>query len=207
MQRRQGLHPAASLLLNYSYKFIISNHYYKFFITPKGTLPYVKCPLWVPNHLQDAKGDLAPRSFLKCYACAAQTMLKPENERILSQLPQNALLSPTSIQGAVQEVSADRVEELKEDFPWIVNLKGVLKGGTLWMPFTDFQARLMEFLKTNAADGIPANSVDDLVKLLLSLGIITKGSDGQINMPEIYLHGFGLKRKSGKVVKPNTAHF
>lgn len=31
---------------------------------------------WVPNHLQDANGDLAPRSFLKCYACAAKVMLQ-----------------------------------------------------------------------------------------------------------------------------------
>ena len=30
---------------------------------------------WVPNHLQDANGDLAPRSFLKCYACAAKVKM------------------------------------------------------------------------------------------------------------------------------------
>ena len=152
---------------------------------------------WVPNHLQDANGDLAPRPFLKCYACAAQTMLKPENERILSQLSSNALMSPSSIQGAVQEVSADRVEELKEDFPWIVHLKSTLEGGTLLMPYADFRARLEVFLRMNAKDSIPANSVDDLIKLLLSLGIIIQGTDGRINMPEIYLHGFGLKRKGG----------
>lgn len=152
---------------------------------------------WVPNHLQDANGDLAPRSFLKCYACAAQTMLKPENERMLSQLSANALMSPSSIQGAVQEVSADRVEELKEDFPWIANLKSNLVGGTLLMSSAEFRGRLESFLKMNTNDNVPANSVDDLVKLLLSLGIIIQGVDERINMPEIYLHGFGLKRKGG----------
>ena len=106
-------------------------------------------------------------------------------------------MSPSSIQGAVQEVSADRVEELKEDFPWIVNLKSALEGGTLLMPYADFRDRLEIFLKMNEKDNIPANSVDDLIKLLLSLGIIIQGTDGRINMPEIYLHGFGLKRKGG----------
>lgn len=78
---------------------------------------------WVPNHLQDANGDLAPRSFLKCYACAAKVMLQTENPKTQSL---TALLTASSIQGAVQEVSADRVAELKEDFPWLENLKAVL---------------------------------------------------------------------------------
>ena len=115
---------------------------------------------WVPNHLQDANGDLAPRSFLKCYACAAKVMLQTENPKTQSL---TALLTASSIQGAVQEVSADRVAELKEDFPWLENLKAVLEGETL----------------------------------LMSLGIIQRNTDERINMPEIYLHGFGLRRKDG----------
>ena len=79
----------------------------------------------MPNHLQDANGDLAPRSFLKCYACAAKVMLQTENPKTQSL---TALLTASSIQGAVQEVSADRVAELKEDFPWLENLKAVLEG-------------------------------------------------------------------------------
>lgn len=152
---------------------------------------------WVPNHLQDANGDLAPRAFLKCFACAAQTMLKPENERILLQLNSDLLMNPSSIQGAVQEVSEDRVEELTEDFPWLANLKSALEGGALWMPLADFQDRLGIFLKSNDKKDIPADSVDKLMQLLIELGIIIQGSDSRINMPEIYLHGFGLKRKGG----------
>ena len=153
--------------------------------------------LWVPNHLQDANGDLAPRSFLKCYACAAQTMLKPENEKTLGSLAPRALMNPSSIQGAVQEVSADRVDELQEDFPWISNLKNVLEGGTLLMPSADFRQCLAEFLAKNTMENNPANTIDELMALLLSLGIIIISTDDRINMPEIYLHGFGLKRKGG----------
>lgn len=149
---------------------------------------------WVPNHLQDANGDLAPRSFLKCYACAAQTMLRTESTKGSSSI---ALLTPSSIQGAVQEVSTDRVAELKEDFPWIENLKNVLEGGTLLMPLNDFKKRLKTLLNTKSEIKPPVSSVDELMNLLLSLGIILKGTDGRINMPEIYLHGFGLRRKGG----------
>lgn len=152
--------------------------------------------LWVPNHLQDANGDLSPRSFLKCYSCAAQTMLSPIGEKMLLQLSDTALLNPSAIQGAVQEVSAYRVTELGEDFPWIARLKNVLSGGTLLMPEDEFKERLAIFLK-NAPKDLPVESVDNLLNLLLSLGIITQSTDNRINMPEIYLHGFGLKRKGG----------
>jgi hypothetical protein len=106
-------------------------------------------------------------------------------------------MNPSSIQGAVQEVSADRVDELQEDFPWISNLKNVLEGGTLLMPSADFRQCLAEFLAKNTMENNPANTIDELMALLLSLGIIIISTDDRINMPEIYLHGFGLKRKGG----------
>ena len=152
--------------------------------------------LWVPNHLQDANGDLSPRSFLKCYSCAAQTMLQPGNEKALEQLSGTALLSPSAIQGAVQEVSSYRVKELEEDFPWITSLKDVLEGKTLLMQEEDFKKCLEDLLSKKPTD-LPANSIDKLEDLLISLGIILKSPDKRINMPEIYLHGFGLKRKGG----------
>jgi hypothetical protein len=153
--------------------------------------------LWTPNHLQDAKGELAPRSFLKCYSFAAQTMLKSGNEKLLAQLEKTYLLTPSSIQGAVQEVSQDRVEELKEDFPWLSELKEVLTGETLLMSETDFKVRLKQLIDRANPEMLPANTVEGMERILQELGIVSKSSDGRINMPEIYLHGFGLKRKGG----------
>ena len=43
----------------------------------------------------------------------------------------------------------------------------------------------------------PVRTVEELMNLLMSLGIIQKNTDERINMPEIYLHGFGLRRKGG----------
>ena len=147
---------------------------------------------WVPNHLQDANGDLAPRSFLKCYACAAKVML--QNPKTQST---TALLTASSIQGAVQEVSADRVAELKEDFPWLENLKTVLEGETLLMPGMEFRKKMKQLLDMDTKVKPPVRTVEELMNLLMSLGIIQKNTDERINMPEIYLHGFGLRRKGG----------
>ena len=143
---------------------------------------------WVPNHLQDANGDLAPRSFLKCYACAAKVML--QNPKTQST---TALLTASSIQGAVQ----DRVAELKEDFPWLENLKTVLEGETLLMPGMEFRKKMKQLLDMDTKVKPPVRTVEELMNLLMSLGIIQKNTDERINMPEIYLHGFGLRRKGG----------
>ena len=147
---------------------------------------------WVPNHLQDANGDLAPRSFLKCYACAAKVMLQNPKTQ-----PTTALLTASSIQGAVQEVSADRVAELKEDFPWLENLKTVLEGETLLMSGADFRKNMKRFLDMNTKVKPPVGTVEELMNLLMSLVIIQRNTDERITMPEIYLHGFGLRRKDG----------
>lgn len=147
---------------------------------------------WVPNHLQDANGNLAPRSFLKCYSCAAKVML--QNPKMQ---PTTALLTASSIQGAVQEVSADRVSELKEDFPWLENLKTVLEGETLLMSGADFRKKMKRLLDMDTKVKPPVGTVEELMNLLMSLGIIQKNTDERINMPEIYLHGFGLRRRGG----------
>ena len=116
---------------------------------------------WVPNHLQDANGDLAPRSFLKCYACAAKVMLQNPKTQ-----PTTALLTASSIQGAVQEVSADRVAELKEDFPWLENLKTVLEGETLLMSGADFRKKMKRLLDWLAAKRwITETEIADRIRL------------------------------------------
>ena len=148
---------------------------------------------WIPNHLQDANGNLAPRSFLKCYVYAAKIMLQT-NPKTQST---TALLTASSIQGAVQEVSTDRVSELKEDFPWLENLKTVLEGETLLMSGADFRKKMKRLLDMDTKVKPPVGTVEELMNLLMSLGIIQKNTDERINMPEIYLHGFGLRRKGG----------
>ena len=54
----------------------------------------------VPNHIQDANGEMAPRAFLKCFAFAAEDMLSHGDD--ISKLEADRLLLPTRLQGLSQ---------------------------------------------------------------------------------------------------------
>lgn len=158
---------------------------------------------WVPNHIQDANGEVAPRSFLKCFAFAAQEML--EHKMDVTGLEGERILSPTSLQGAVAKVSADRVQELTlEEYLWLQDLIGRLKGKTMLMKQEDFLRYLApKNWAEEDRERLPGKTDADILEALVTLGIVMKTADGRINVPEIYLHGFGLKRKGG-IKRPKT---
>ena len=151
---------------------------------------------WMPNHLQDAKGALVPRSFLKCFAIAAKGMLTHPDE--IKKLTGNRLILPSMIQNALVRVSEDRVEELKEEYPWLEKLKTMLSGLTMLVSRDAFLERIdMNQWPENQRKKLPSQNVQGIFQVLQKLGIILVASDGRINMPEIYLHGFGMKRRGG----------
>lgn len=151
---------------------------------------------WMPNHLQDAKGALAPRAFLKCFSFAAQGMLTHPDE--ISRLENNRLILPSMIQNALVRVSEDRVAELKEEYPWLEELKTMLSGLTMLVGRDLFLERIdMSQWTEKHRKKLPSQNAQGIFQVLQKLGIILVASDGRINMPEIYLHGFGVKRKGG----------
>ena len=160
--------------------------------SPKQGLSYQ----WMPNHLQDAKGALAPRSFLKCFSIAAQGMLAHPVE--IDNLTERRLILPSMIQSALVRVSEDRVNELKEEYPWLEKLKTMLSGLTMLMSRDLFleQIDISQWTEEQRKK-LPSQNAQGIFLLLQKLGIILVASDGRINMPEIYLHGFGMKRKGG----------
>lgn len=73
---------------------------------------------WVSNHIQDANGELSPRPFLKCFVFAAQELCVHQGE--VEKLEEDKLIWPPRLQGALVEVSNDRVKELVEDeYAWL----------------------------------------------------------------------------------------
>lgn len=150
---------------------------------------------WAPNHLQDTHGVLSPRSFMKCYSVAAKKMLaSPDKEKT----QKNRILLPAMIQGAVQAVSVERVMELQEEYPWLEQLKKALAGTTLLIPKNDFINKIrMDLWDAKAQERLPATSPQGIFDVLQKLGIVYVAKDGRVNVPEIYLHGFGMKRKGG----------
>lgn len=158
--------------------------------TPKCGYSYT----WVPNHIQDANGELAPRPFLKCFSFAAEEMLLHEE-----YLEENKLLSPTRLQGALAKVSKDRVEELtSEEYQWLQNLIDRLYDKTMLMDKKEFLEYLNPLLWPEEKQcELPGKTNVEILEALLAMGIVMETLDNRINVPEIYLHGFKLKRKGG----------
>ncbi len=152
---------------------------------------------WVPNHIQDANGEIAPRAFLKCFAFAAEEMLNHRSD--VATLEDERILQPTRLQGAVAKVSVDRVQELtQEEYQWLQNLIGRLNGRTMLMELDEFLDYLdPENWPVTERDKVPGKTGMEILEILITLGIVMKTADERINIPEIYLHGFGLKRKGG----------
>jgi hypothetical protein len=154
---------------------------------------------WIPNHLQDAGGRIAPRSFLKLFSLAASRRLERFNEQNEQSLPETTLLQPSDLQGALMDTSEDRIRELaQEEYPWLEALKTSLTG--LEVPTA--KAKFLEVIgATQWSEQLgkrpPTSNQEEVLKHLLQLGIVESRSDGRINMPEIYLYGFEVKRRGG----------
>lgn len=161
--------------------------------SPKRGLSYQ----WMPNHLQDANGALAPRAFIKCFSTAAVGMLN--DERALASLEEDRLILPTMIQNALVSVSEDRVKELSvEEYPWLETLKPMLQGMTMLVDQRTF-LNAIDMTRWTDEDRkkLPSQTEIGLFDVLMKLGIVYLASDGRVNVPEIYLHGFGMKRRGG----------
>ena len=150
---------------------------------------------WIPNHLQDADGRIAPRSFLKLFVLAAELRIQQH-----STVEQNmVLLQPSDLQGALIDTSKARIIELtQEEYPWLESLKTSL--AELVVPVE--KDRFLEAVEsTNWSEKPekqpPVINPEEILKYLLQLGIVESRSDGRINMPEIYMYGFKVKRKGG----------
>ncbi len=151
---------------------------------------------WMPNHLQDANGALAPRSFLKCFSAAAEGMLTRPGE--MGKLAKDQLILPSMIQNALVSVSEDRVNELAEEYPWLKKLKTQLEGLTMLVDRESFLERIdMSAWVGDERNSLPEQSSQGIFHVLQKLGIVMIAKDGRVNVPEIYLHGFGMKRKGG----------
>lgn len=154
-----------------------------------------KTYFWISNHLKDAGERIYPRTFLKLFSLAATRRLGEFNPK---NLPRDTLLTPSDLQGALVETSNDRIRELLDEYPWLEPLKNSLNG--LKVPVTEeiFLERI-ENTRWSEETGKqpPISQPAEIMRYLLKLGIIEIRSDQRVNMPEIYMYGFGVKRPGG----------
>ncbi len=148
---------------------------------------------WLPKHLQDANGEIVPRSILNLLALAAKDEL--DHYRAKGDF----LLSPLSIRQVIEEVSDHRVRELSEEYPWLEIIRPQLEGQEVPMPrqrFTDLLQKI-DWQSPPPTDRPISQKPSDIVDQLLKIGVLRLTSDGRIHVPDIYLYGFKMKRRGG----------
>lgn len=153
---------------------------------------------WLFGHLADMHGQVTPRSFLAALRCAAS---------IPSRDGQEYLLHYESIKTGVQEASKIRVEELKEDYPWIDSVLKPLSRLVVPCSFQEIKdvwsannvlGRLREEIQSAQVKLPPRESTPDgVLEHLEQLGLMERLRDRRINMPDVYRVGYGLGRKGG----------
>jgi len=147
---------------------------------------------WIPNHLQDANGEIVPRSIINLFSLAAE-------DELAHHRATNTLLSPVSFGAAIEQVSERRIKELEEEYPWLAAVRLPLQGQQV--PMTN--ERLSELLQQVDWSGVDRDrlpvSTDPkrLINDMLQIGILRLTSEKRIHVPDIYLYGFDLKRKGG----------
>jgi hypothetical protein len=153
---------------------------------------------WAIGHLADGRGQTSPRSFLAAIHQAADDSLEryPLHEFALHF---------ESIKRGIQKASEIRVAEVAEDYPWVKDVLGELKGLNVPCAYDDLQARWAKRFPHGPnsihSDRLPAQHADrgwdGIRDDLQRLGLIETKKDGRIDMPDLYRVGFGLGRKGG----------
>jgi hypothetical protein len=152
---------------------------------------------WIPTHLQDGHGQVLPRSFVKLFDKAAQI----EQGTLKAKWPK--LLHHSALRGALDKVSLDRMEEFKEELPWIERVRLRLVEAGLNVPIDRqlLQRELNKIVWSQTSERPPQSSGYDLLQYLGELGIFYMRPDNRVDVRDIYLDGLGFKRKGG-VKKP-----
>ncbi|HZF86969.1 hypothetical protein [Streptomyces sp.] len=166
---------------------------------------------WVPNHLQDGKGRVSPRTWLLALRTAADLTAA---RYAMQPYP----LHYEALRESLHEASRVRVNELKEDIGWAAAAIGQLEGEQVPMEpshvrFLWEQGGLTGILRDMAAadegaegpeggreGGSGPRDADDLFALieeLVDLGVLTKRTSGALDLPDVYRLAFNIGRKGG----------
>jgi hypothetical protein len=154
---------------------------------------------WLLDHIRDGNGRAMPRALVRLVELAAGEELR------VPQASGMQLLHPVSLRKALDEVSRQHVQGLTDLFPW-QGLKERLERA----PTVPWERREVTELLRAGWDGYwgergirpPASTPRELVDYLIEIGVFRLRRGGavekdRIDVPDLFLAGFGLKRKGG----------
>lgn len=160
---------------------------------------------WVFAHLYDGNQHISPRTMVRLFECAAT------KDAVNQTVAAPRLLHPTALRQGLSDVAGDHVVQGHNEWPWLEGVKRRLARQPLvpWerSVFNDLLSRDWT-KKWDASDADvrpPADRPADLGDYLIELGIVRKRTDDRIDVPDLYLFGFGLRRKGGVRVRPATS--
>lgn len=156
---------------------------------------------WVPNHLQDGKGRVSPRTWLLALRRAAVLTA----ERYAAQ-PHP--LHYEAIRESLHEASRVRVDELKEDIGWAATAIEQLEGERV--PIEPSVVRqcwergglgeILRRMREDDDENSGPRAADDpfaLIEELVELGVLTVRASGALDLPDVYRLAFDIGRKGG----------
>lgn len=158
---------------------------------------------WVPLHLSDAANTCSPRTFLTAWKKAAEHLPAPEGRAV----------DHLGLLDGVRSASADRLNELYEDYGWIRPSLDALHRQFVPMArdqlFELWQERqVIRAIRESANDqvaSIPPGLVDAgdpgaLLEAMTNVAVMEERSNGKINVPDIFRVEAGILRKGGVAV-------
>lgn len=166
---------------------------------PRRGVPYT----WAVNHLSDGRGQTSPRSFLAAIRHAAEDTQFNYQSHPLA-------LHYESIKRGIQKASEIRVQEMAEDYPWVLDVLSCLSGNNVPIEFEVVREKWQEKFPAGfegvSQTRLPAQHLDrgweGVREDLQRLGLFETKRDGRIDMPDLYRVGFGLGRRGG--VRPRS---
>ncbi|GAA3117062.1 hypothetical protein [Streptomyces echinatus] len=156
---------------------------------------------WVPNHLQDGKGQVSPRTWLSTLGKAARLT----SERYAGH---HVPLHYDAIFESLSTASSVRVAELKDDLGWAALALEQLEGTQVPMEASQMHhawrvgslASKVRALLENEKGGSGPRDLDNplaLLEELKDLGVVTKRGSDTIDLPDIYRLAFDISRRGG----------
>lgn len=151
---------------------------------------------WLLAHLSDAHGHVAPRNLVRLFEQAAT------KEQVNQKVRAPRLFHPTAFRQALEDVSADHVQQgASHEWPWLHGVEMRIQGRLMPMKRGELQELLSADWEATWGSGKnirpPVDSTTELVDYLLELGVVRERPQKRVDLPDIYLFGLGLKRKGG----------
>ena len=149
---------------------------------------------WIKLHIEDTNSKIHPRSLIKLFSESAN--LESEEK----DMPKDRLIRSKNIEKALEEkVSPAQVEELREEYPELVNvfnnLYNKVPDGRTPMNERDLEIALTNLNENPTQIIVTLSNIGVLKEYKAYSKTKTNNKDKRYHIPDLYLYGFKFKRK------------